>query len=60
MCGSGDTTVRAEKSTRLPDKFPRKRPSFPRKRCVKVLSALPDLCRAGGIPATSLSIKVVT
>ena len=54
--GSGEITVRAEKSTLFPDRLPLKRPSLPRSLCVSVLKALPDLCLAGGIPATSLSI----
>ena len=31
--GSGEMTVRPEKSTRLPDRFPRKRPCLPFNRC---------------------------
>lgn len=35
--GSGEMTVRPEKSTRLPDRFPLKRPCLPFSRCTKPL-----------------------
>lgn len=35
--GSGEMTVRPEKSTRLPDRLPRKRPCLPLSRCTKPL-----------------------
>ena len=37
-------TVRAEKSTRFPIKFPRMRPSLPFSRCRMVLRGFPPLC----------------
>jgi hypothetical protein len=46
MLGSGVITVRAEKSTRLPIRLPRIRPSFPRKRCRIDLIGRPDRCVA--------------
>ena len=52
-------TVRLEKSTRLPDSEPRKRPSLPFSLCVRVLSGLPERWCAWGIPETSLSKYVV-
>ena len=55
ISGAGDITVRAEKLTRFPDSDPLNLPSFPFSRCVIVLSGLPLLCLAGGIPAISLS-----
>ena len=39
--GSGDITVRPEKSTRFPDKLPRKRPCFPFKRWQNPRSGFP-------------------
>lgn len=44
--GSGVMTVRAEKSTRLPMRFPRTRPSLPFSRCFKDLRGRPDFCMA--------------
>lgn len=38
--GSGPMTVRPEKSTRLPDKFPLNRPCFPFNLCTKPLVGL--------------------
>lgn len=46
ILGSGVMTVRAEKSTRLPIKFPLTRPSFPRSRWLRVLRGLPERCMA--------------
>src|SRR3989344_1836626 len=60
MFGSGEMTVRAEKFTRLPDKLYLNRPSLPFSLCDKVLSGLPDLCRAGGMFVVSLLKYVVT
>src|ERR1051326_3863470 len=57
--GSGLMTVRAEKLTRLPDRFERKRPSLPFRRCEMVLSGRPERWRAGGMPAVWLSEYVV-
>mmetsp|Transcript_22490 Transcript_22490/g.69467 ORF Transcript_22490/g.69467 Transcript_22490/m.69467 type:complete len:260 (+) Transcript_22490:3492-4271(+) len=42
--GSAVMTVRAEKSTRLPMRLPRMRPSLPFKRCRIVFSGLPPRC----------------
>ena len=53
--GSGDITVRLEKSTRFPDNEPLNLPSFPLSLCVNVFRGLPDLWWACGIPETSLS-----
>src|ERR1041384_6501671 len=47
--GSGEMTVRAEKLTRLPDRFERKRPSLPFRRCEIVLRGRPERWRAGGM-----------
>jgi len=58
--GSGEMTVRAEKLTRFPDREPRKRPSFPFSRWLRVLRGRPERCRAGGVPLISLSTNVVT
>jgi hypothetical protein len=55
IIGSGEITVLAEKSTRFPERLDLKRPSFPLRRWAIVLSGLPDLCLAGGIPEVSLS-----
>ena len=52
--GSGEITVRAEKSTRFPERLLRNRPSLPFNRCASVRKARPDRWRAGGIPETSL------
>ena len=40
--GSGEITVLLEKSTRLPDKEPLNRPSFPFNRCVNVFNGRPE------------------
>ncbi len=48
-------TVLAEKLTLLPEREPRKRPSFPFSLCERVFRGRPLLCLAGGQPATSLS-----
>jgi hypothetical protein len=56
--GSAVMTVRAEKSTRLPMRLPRMRPSLPLSRCRIVLSGLPDRCVSCGWPACG-SYKVV-
>ena len=60
MFGSGVITLRAEKSTRLPIRFPLIRPSFPLRRCLSVLSALPERWADGLIPGSSLSTSVAT
>ena len=57
--GSGVMTVRAEKSTRLPIKFPRIRPALPFKRSEIDLMGRPLRVKARGIPATVLSINVM-
>ena len=57
--GSGVMTVRAEKSTRFPIKFPRMRPAFPLRRSLMDLIGLPLRVNARGIPATVLSMKVM-
>jgi hypothetical protein len=43
MLGSGDITVLAEKSTRLPDRLPLNLPSLPFSLWASVLSGRPDL-----------------
>jgi len=58
--GSGEITVRAEKSTRLPDRLLLNRPSLPFSLWLSVFSALPLRCLAGGIPDASLLKYVVT
>ena len=58
--GSGEMTVRAEKSTRLPERLLLNRPSLPFRRCESVFSALPLRCLAGGMPEASLLKYVVT
>ena len=58
--GSGEITVRAEKSTLFPERLLLNRPSFPLRRCEIVFSALPERCLAGGIPDASLLKYVVT
>ena len=40
--GSGEITVRLEKSTRFPDSDPLKRPSLPLSLCVNVFRGLPE------------------
>ena len=42
--GSAVITVRAEKSTRFPIRFPRMRPSLPLSRCLIVFRGFPPLC----------------
>src|ERR671925_2429279 len=58
--GSGEITVLLEKSTRLPESEPLNLPSLPLSLWVSVLSGLPDLWWACGMPETSLSKYVVT
>ena len=59
--GSPVMTVRAEKSTRLPMRFPRRRPSFPFKRARIDFTGRPVFFwSAWGWPAISLSIYVAT
>uniref|UniRef100_A0A6B0V505 Putative secreted protein n=1 Tax=Ixodes ricinus TaxID=34613 RepID=A0A6B0V505_IXORI len=58
--GSGVMTVRAEKSTRLPIRLPRMRPSLLFSRCLIDLSGRPDFCIALGSPGISLSTSVAT
>lgn len=53
--GSGDMTVLPVYSTRLPDRFPRKRPCFPLRRWTKPLNGL-DNCMVNGGTRTSLFI----
>ena len=52
--GSGEITVRAEKSTLLPERLLLNLPSFPFNLCESVFNALPERCLAGGIPEASL------
>jgi hypothetical protein len=52
--GSGETTVRAEKSTLFPERLLLNLPSFPFSLCESVFNALPERCLAGGIPEASL------
>ena len=54
--GSGVMTVRAEKSTRLPIRLPRTRPSFPLSRAEIDLSGRPDRPDAGVCPGIALSM----
>ena len=54
--GSPEMTVRAEKSTRLPIRFPRTRPSLPLSRCEIDLIGRPDRCAATGCPGLVLSM----
>jgi len=58
--GSAVMTVRAEKSTRLPMRLPRNRPSFPFRRCWIVLRGRPDRCVTCGIPRSSLFMNAAT
>lgn len=58
--GSAVMTVRAEKSTRFPMRFPRMRPSLPLSLARRVLSGFPDLCVSCGCPARSLSNRAAT
>jgi len=60
MLGSPEMTVRAEKSTRLPIRLPRTRPSLPLSRWEIDLIARPDRCVATGCPGFVLSMYVVT
>ena len=57
--GSGVITVRAEKSTRLPMRFPRMRPFLPFRRSEMDLIGRPLLVSDLGCPATVLSINVM-
>ena len=57
--GSGVMTVRAEKSTRFPIRFPRMRPFFPLRRSEMLLIGRPLRVSARGIPATVLSMNVM-
>mmetsp|Transcript_18420 Transcript_18420/g.62709 ORF Transcript_18420/g.62709 Transcript_18420/m.62709 type:complete len:271 (+) Transcript_18420:390-1202(+) len=52
--GSGDITVRPLKSTRLPLRFPLKRPCFPLSRCTKPRRGLPCCWYVCGRPGSSL------
>mmetsp|Transcript_78392 Transcript_78392/g.189229 ORF Transcript_78392/g.189229 Transcript_78392/m.189229 type:complete len:227 (+) Transcript_78392:3013-3693(+) len=56
--GSGVITVRAEKSTRLPIRLPRMRPSLPLSRCEIDLSGRPVRVVAGSCPGMRLSMNV--
>ena len=56
--GSPVITVRAEKSTRLPMRLPRTRPSLPFKRCEMDLSGRPEREVAGSTPGRVLVTKV--
>ena len=58
MLGSGVMTLRAEKSTRLPIRLPRMRPSFDFSRSVSDRNGRPVRCFAGGMPGIWLSTKV--
>ena len=58
--GSGEITVLAEKSTRLPERLLLNLPSFPFNLCERVFNALPERCLAGGMPDASLLKYVVT
>ena len=58
--GSPVMTVRAEKSTRFPIRFPRTRPSFPLSLCAIDLIGLPLRCVADGSPGSELSMYPVT
>ena len=57
--GSGEITVRLEKSTLFPDNEPLNLPSFPFNLWVNVLRGRPERWCACGIPETSLSKYVV-
>mmetsp|Transcript_14393 Transcript_14393/g.39003 ORF Transcript_14393/g.39003 Transcript_14393/m.39003 type:complete len:214 (-) Transcript_14393:694-1335(-) len=59
MLGSPVMTVRAEKSTRLPMRLPRMRPSLPLRRCEMDLMGRPLFCMLGGTPGMVLSMYVV-
>mmetsp|Transcript_39970 Transcript_39970/g.80064 ORF Transcript_39970/g.80064 Transcript_39970/m.80064 type:complete len:333 (+) Transcript_39970:2804-3802(+) len=58
--GSGVITVRAEKSTRLPIKLPRIRPSLPLRRWEMLLRGRPVRDVAGACPGMLFSTKVAT
>ena len=58
--GSPVMTVRAEKSTRFPIKFPRTRPSLAFNLSEMDLRGRPDFCMALGTPGSVLSITVTT
>ena len=51
-------TVRAEKSTRLPIRLPRTRPSFPLRRSEMDLIGRPERSSARGCPVMELSMYV--
>ena len=51
-------TVRAEKSTRFPIRFPRTRPSLPLRRCEMALSGRPERVVAGCTPGRVFVMKV--
>ena len=55
MFGSGVMTVRAEKSTRLPMRLPRTRPSLPLSRCEMLLIGRPLRTVSAGMPGSVLS-----
>mmetsp|Transcript_45128 Transcript_45128/g.134766 ORF Transcript_45128/g.134766 Transcript_45128/m.134766 type:complete len:314 (+) Transcript_45128:3340-4281(+) len=59
MLGSPVMTVRAEKSTRLPMRLPRMRPSLDLSRWLIDLIGRPDFCMLGGWPGSVLSKYVV-
>jgi hypothetical protein len=50
--GSGEMTVRPEKSTRFPERFPRKRPLFPLRRWQRprIFFSPYDCCDPGSSP----------
>eukprot|EP00962_Isochrysis_galbana_P015940 scaffold4556_cov114-Isochrysis_galbana.AAC.6 len=56
--GSPVMTVRAEKSTRLPIRLPRTRPSLPSRRCEMDLSGRPQWVVAGSTPGSEFVTKV--
>mmetsp|Transcript_18841 Transcript_18841/g.58615 ORF Transcript_18841/g.58615 Transcript_18841/m.58615 type:complete len:202 (+) Transcript_18841:923-1528(+) len=60
MLGSAVMTVRALKSTRLPIRLPRMRPSLPFRRWQMDLMGRPERCVATGTPGTVLSMYVIT
>mmetsp|Transcript_5700 Transcript_5700/g.17189 ORF Transcript_5700/g.17189 Transcript_5700/m.17189 type:complete len:285 (+) Transcript_5700:1685-2539(+) len=55
--GSAVMTVRAEKSTRFPIRFPRSRPSFDLSLCRSVFSGFPDRCVACTPSLTKASLS---
>mmetsp|Transcript_11141 Transcript_11141/g.46368 ORF Transcript_11141/g.46368 Transcript_11141/m.46368 type:complete len:286 (-) Transcript_11141:360-1217(-) len=60
MLGSAVMTVRAEKSTRLPIRLPRMRPSLPLRRWQIDLMGRPERCVLTGTPGMVLSMYVIT